>query len=393
MDSHETCTESSGTCTEAGAVVEVGLEEVRQAARTVSRWQACLFGEHANAVRAVVAEQLFVRKGARVAFRYAMCGRGDYVVRVGDTFQVRVRGCQHRLCSRCSRRKGLRYVKRVLGWLRRSEKVVLHHVVLTQDLVGLSLREAYDANQERLRRVMKVAHGLGKLRSGLATIHTVWSERTESWHVHTHLLVDGGGCEGAEGLGEWLKDAWIRSEGREDRLAHRRAQFSRLVAKWDGLEEFPDECQQEFFEDRLTALQRAVVYPLRDVTEGVRLAALAAAGEERIREFVEEADCRKTFRLYGEWRSDPAGGASEVEGGQGEEVEGERVAVAAGVQEVRIGKVDRVFRMAREGVVWGVEFVRWLRLRCLNRTAYCRRVLGMCDAVLGESSVLKEDSG
>ena len=107
-------------------------------------WQRVLHGDSIE-LRQVVTEILLKDEGpevggrspekrSKLAFRYAMCGLGDVVISGESGVSVQPRGCGHRLCPRCGRRRGAKYAKRIIGWLAHQAHGDLWSVVLTQQV-------------------------------------------------------------------------------------------------------------------------------------------------------------------------------------------------------------------------------------------------------------------
>lgn len=156
-----------------------------------SKYQVALFGE-AHDVRVAVFAEL-VRRGLKPrAIRYGLCGCGD-VVESGGAAGARIlsRGCGDKLCPRCSRKRGGKYVRRILGHLAHEPHGDVWAVCLTQIVVpgeGLQLaRERMDVKARAFLRSCKVAGS----DAGMQVGHLVWSRAFDGWHYHVHLMLEG----------------------------------------------------------------------------------------------------------------------------------------------------------------------------------------------------------
>lgn len=307
-----------------------------------------------------VAEVLKHNSGEKVAVRYALCGRGDLLTVVGSAVRVACRGCGHRLCPRCSRKRGAKYARRIIEHLARSPHGWLYHVTLTQRVfAGEGLADTKARFERRLRPFLRRlrAHGLA---SSMVTIHIVWSESVGGWHYHAHLMLDVDERKSAF----FFCDMWCGiclEDGERVSQVH-----TRIVAEMGGAIESleNDDGDADLWSEVSDDVGRAVQYPIRDMAQGASMWKLGSdtiGVQARAVELVRVAKGWKVHRCWGIWRTAApekcvaADDADSVDEGKNDSL--------ASPGSVSIGVMDRVFWEARGGKQICVE-----ALRALERT-------------------------
>lgn len=337
-------------------------------------WQEVLHGD-TSVFRCAVAEKLEAEGHEKRATSYALCGCGDSVQRESAGYRVKPLRCGHALCPRCSRHRGLKYVKRVLDHLRSKEHGSLHHVVLTQEVV-----ESETLHETRLRFERRFAgwwerqRKLVKARGALWTTHITWSERG-GWHYHKHGVVevmrDAEAGVRAVGLGIAAWSDVRKMDG--DQRVHE--DVSRLVCDGGGPLTELAEGGSEFWVEEADAVTKAVQYVARDVCQGVGSWNLCSDGA-RIEELLTDVRAVKFRRLYGPWRKAVAVGVLQPAAEPGVDAP-----AAVGVVGEDVGTVDTVLRRAEAGDGAYIEIALWLLRHAANQSALGKRlvaVVGRC---------------
>jgi hypothetical protein len=336
-------------------------------------WQRVLHGG-SEVVRAEVAKVLLDAKGEKGAYRYACCGLADQVSRRGDEVFVSPRGCGHKLCPRCGRRRGGRYARRIMGWLAQKEHGDLWSVVLTQQVVaGEDLAAARSRMAGRQRRYMRWLDGVGLI-GAMTCAHVVWSGRAGGWHYHVHVMVElpVGVMNKERLLQKWVDLA-------EGGKCHTDEHQARLIVSAGGpiLELAEDSGDTDFWHESKGPVARAVQYPLRDLVQGV--SAWRLGGDEvQLRrcafELVTQACGWKMFRAWGRWRKACPAAEKEAEGA----ADAEDVSAGAPGPAVGLGTVGRLWRAARSGDQAARAVFRGLEKSVRNESSFAARLVRYC---------------
>lgn len=330
-------------------------------------------------LREVVTEVLLKSKGTKLAFRYAACGLADQVVNGDAGMHVAPRGCGHRLCPRCGRRRGAKYAQRIIGWLGHETHGDLWSVVLTQQVrKGESLADARARMATKQRRYMRALTTRG-LVAAMTTVHVVWSKAGEGWHYHVHVLAElPGGLTTAAELLEW----WGTCAGGE--YVQTGEEQSRLVLGAGGAvgELRDDSGDSDFWSESKGPVARAVQYPLRDMAQGV--SAWRLGGDlDRVREAAAEiqrtATGWKLFRAWGRWRKAcPAAlAATAVKEDAGEEGAEDKKAVPSSGDE-GLGTVHALYRRAKAGEEFAKAIFVALEPTVRNASDFAKRFVAYC---------------
>lgn len=329
-------------------------------------------------------------KGAKLAFRYACCGRGDQVVKSVEGMHVAPRGCGHRLCPRCGRRRGGKYAKRILGWLGHEAHGDLWSVVLTQRVRrGESLREARDRMAPKQRRYMRWLTRRG-MTAGMTVVHVVWSKGREGWHYHTHVLAElpGGSATAADLLSGWVAAA----KGEEVVTSEGQARL--VVGAGAAVAELRDDAgDTDFWHESHGPVAKAIQYPMRDLAQG--LSAWRLGGDEdRIRstaaELLKSGTGWKLFRAWRRWRKACPAAAAVAE--PAVELAGDDAAPAApaGAKAEGIGTVHNLWKRARGGEDYARSVFRALEPSVRNASDFARRFVRYCRAATGPPAGVME---
>jgi len=339
----------------------------------LSRWQEVIHGRE-NAFRVLIVNGL-LRKGDELgAERYALCGRGDRVKLNEETGEYRVspRGCGKRVCPRCSRKRGIRFMRRVSEILEKGEHDRIGHVVLTQ---RVHLREGLRKCSERFNAKFNIWRGNATRRGmvgGLGTVHIVLS-RKGGWHFHMHVLMEvREGFDFDDSLDRWID--LVAQEEKVDREFINQ-QFVRIVCEAGPAVEIGGEEIDLFGDEQLSPVGKALGYVTRDILQGV--GSLSRSGEElndaQIDEFIKESVCLKSHRLFGRWRE------SKIDR---KEKEKERKEASKSEVWKEIGIADEVYRMGMDGVRLSVNFFEYAREHWSSRNGVGARLSQLCDSVL-----------
>lgn len=338
-------------------------------------WQRCLHGNE-TLLRECVTGAILKHGTERAAFRYAACGLGDVVVRDGSGCHVAPKGCGHRLCPRCGRKKGRALIKRIFAWLAAGPHGDIFTMCLTQRVdPAESLPEA------RARMVAKEKRYLDSLKSdgmisGASCAHMVWSPGAGGWHYHVHLLLELP-------EGQWtcddLRELYRTVAGCEE--VQTDEQCSRLVcaagpadpALVDG------GCDPDFWSERSDGLAAAVQYPVRDIAQGITAKRLGF-DRGRVGECVEvlltKAKGWKLRRTFGQWRKPvPKAVLEEV---AADEPAKKEPGPGSSPKPIVYGTVHRVSRFAAKGGVVERQLMAWLESSVRNNTDFGKRFVAFC---------------
>jgi hypothetical protein len=313
-------------------------------------------------------------RGYKTAFRYACCGLGDQLSKKGNDVFVSPKGCGHKLCPRCGRRRGGKYAQRILGHLAEKPHGDLWQMVLTQKVIkGETLKAARARMAPKQRDYMRWLTRRG-LAGAMTCVNIVWSPRAEGWHYHTHILVDlpAGSMTQMELLEQWKK---MGKEG-EHRVGDKQAQL--VVAAGGPIADLKDDGgDTDFWQESKGDVAKRVQYPLRDLVQGVSAWRLGG-DEDRIKlcaaELVRDAAGWKMFRAWGAWRK-----AVELkkEGEDGKS-EDDEAASAVPAGPVPLGTVGRLWRAARKGNSLACQAFRALEKSVKNDSDFAKRLVRYC---------------
>lgn len=327
-------------------------------------------------LRRAVVEVLSHEKKVATCFRYACCGLGDQLVQRGDEVFASPKGCGHKLCPRCGRRRGGKYARRIIGWLANRPHGDLWSMCLTQRVIGgEALKDAKARMEKKARKYMRWLTRSG-MSAGMTAVHIVWSTRAEGWHYHVHVLADvpAGQMSKLRLLDKWAEiggDEKLRTDEKQARL---------VVSAGAAIAELQDDAgDMEFWTESKGPIARAVQYPLRDLAQGVSAGRLGESGETMkavATELVRDAAGWKCYRAWGAWaKACPVEEKEpEAEGADGEEKKAAPGAPAA------IDTVGRVWRAARRGCEASREVLRKFERSVRNESDFARRLVEFCRA-------------
>lgn len=341
-------------------------------------WQRVLHGEQME-LRQVVCGVLLETKGVKLAFRYACCGVSDQVVKGPTGVHVAPRGCGHRLCPRCGRRRGAKYARRIMGWLGYHEHGDLWSVVLTQQVrSGESLADARARMAPKQRRYMRWLTRLGLI-GAMTTVHVVWSKGGGGWHYHVHVLVEmplGSASRSS------LLDGWSSCAGGEY-IVTEEEQCRLVLAAGPAVAELRDDGgDADFWQESHGPVAKAVQYPMRDMAQGV--SAWRLGGDlERVREAATELQRSssgwKLFRAWGRWRKlcPAAVAAEEVKVDEVTDgTDSEKSAPPCKAEGV--GTVHRLWKEARAGNAFARSVFEALEPTVRNASEFAKRFVKYC---------------
>lgn len=357
-------------------------ERLRVLLLAPSKWQRVIHGSSYD-FRFRVLRGLLSNGLDAKAEKFALCGRGDYVLRdAKGGLKVVPRRCNSRLCVRCARARGWKFAQRVMENLRGREHGFISHVVLTQRVhPGESLTKA----RARLRvkwLAMGQKRGIGYA-GGLLVEHVKWSERCSGWHPHLHFIVETAGLDEIADLVARWRVAVATDEGWDVEKARRgevgNTQYVRTVAGpgdalvLDGAE------QGSFWSESKDGVTQALQYVVRDITEGPDREGFSALSDVEFASLMKALEGARLHTLLGDWR-----GKKDPEEEADEECEKEDSAkgmASPDAGSVALGTVDDVIK----NVEARSHFAAWLldmaggnksplavRARCL-----ARELLGM----------------
>ena len=355
--------------------VEVEEEARLYCVRTLqapSAWQRIIHGA-TSAYRLRVVLSMIEEGQVGLAERFALCGRGDLVLQGAKGYRIQPMRCGSRLCPRCSRHRGQKYVAMAFERLRKHPHEWLYHVVLTQPVV---VSESLKDSRVRLMAKWK---GLGDrrrfgLRGGLLTEHIKWS-RFGGWHVHLHLIGEFETDAGVVALREVWKSVGAAADGRQITEPYWRV----IAAPGEAVLDL-DDGQAELWGEARTGVAVALQYAVRDVCEGASAGNAGMVPGKAFTELVGLMGNVKLHRRLGVWRE-----AEEEEQEDGKVGSGEVQDDAGSVSCTSLGTVDSVLRAAIDGGPAARGFCRFLmeasggsRSPMCVRTRATLVTLGLC---------------
>lgn len=325
-------------------------------------------------LRKQVCRILLQTKGEKLAFRYAACGLGDQIVKSGEDVHIGPRGCGHKLCPRCGRRRGGRYARRILGWLGNESHGDLWSICLTQQVwAGEALASARDRLAPKVRKFMRWLDRRG-LVGAMTVSHPKYSTRAGGPHFHVHVLVEmpAGAVSKLRLLWEWASiDVLHRVDffGDQCRLVARAGERIAELAEDAG--------EVDFWNESASKVARAVQYPLRDLAQGATMGLLGGEVEQARRcalELVLFAQGWKMFRAWGRWRKPCPVLHTPAEEERKEESSGEAAVGPAHA----VGTVGRIWRAARKGDEEARAIMRRLEGSVRNASDFAARFVKFC---------------
>lgn len=348
-------------------------------------------------MRVRVVESLIALGKEKLAFRYALCGTADQMVKGPDGVGVKPKGCGHPMCPRCGRRGAGRYVRRVQGWLGWCDHGDLFNVCFTQRAVrGESVAHARSRMAWKLRSFMRWATREG-LVAGMTVHHAAVSGHPKSlgaWHYHVHALLEfpAGTFPTVESedrgkkvqTNSLLAAQWVAIASRKGEevspLWHHR-----LLAAGPAIVALRDDTgDPDFWSESKDGVAKVIQYPMRDLAQGIsawRVGGDPVTVAERVHELVRDGRAWKMRRAWGRWRRrcpEEAAAAQLEEGGP--EEEGTESAPPAAAKP--LGTMRRVFLAARAGHAWAREALQGLEGNCRNNTRFARRLVAWVRAGL-----------
>ena len=338
-----------------------------------------------DVVRQAVVEVLLKARTPKAAFRFAACGLGYTLVRDPGGVHCSPRGCGHRLCPRCGRKRGGRYARRICGWLGYRAHGDLWSVVLTQRVVkGEGAKVCYSRLAPKVRAWMRWATNRG-LAGAMTTTHVVWSKRADGWHIHTHVFVE---MEAGSVTRDELWEKWNEvSVGECAKPLDEGWRLVRAAGPMIGALK-DDQGDPEFWKESRDDVARSVQYPLRDMSQGVsawRMGGDPVKVEAACMQMVTELHGAKLFRAWGAWRKacPEALAAEAAERGadeQGGKEDGDAGKAAPGKSGVPLGTVRSVWFRARKGVSWARQAMKDFESSVSNSSEFARRFVLYCRA-------------
>lgn len=336
-------------------------------------WQRVLHGG-AYELRKEVVGVLAGERGYKTAYRYACCGLGDQLTQKGDEVFVSPKGCGHKLCPRCGRRRGGKYAKRIIGWLAEKPHGDLWQMVLTQRVVkGETLKAARARMAPKQRAYMRWLTRRGLI-GAMTCVHIVWSTRADGWHYHVHILVElpAGRMTKGELLDQW------KSEGEDGEHRIGEDQSRMVVSAGVAIGELKEDSgDPDFWSESKSGIAKSVQYPLRDLVQGI--AAWRLGGDaEKMRacatELVRDASGWKCFRAWGVWRKPVVVDEVVEENKEG----GDDASAAPGPGPAPLGTVARCWRAARAGHAGMRAAFQSLEKSVRNDSEFAKRVVRYC---------------
>lgn len=354
----------------------------------VSPWQWCIHGD-TLAYRREVVRWLVAKKKFVLAKRFALCGRGDLLMKdlEKDRGRVRPMGCGAAFCPRCSRKSGRRHLARIAGHLSSCAHGSIWHVVLTQpDLKGESLGAARD----RFEGAWKHFYGAlrrGGLVSALATYHAKPSWKF-GWHYHCHLVVEVDDKIDHDTMVERWRDVWRDAVRIGESTLGDAPFFVRCVADaGDALTDMTD-TQMDFWNEPRDAVSRVLSYVIRDVLQGVetwveKMRDAASAGQ-----FCSFMFAAKRYRSYGKWRkkSDAEGRERDGDIEEGDKPDGPVKVGRQKVEDVvwvQTGSMDGILNSLKRGERTYEQLIRGLIGATNHTRGVLSRLRGIVQRIVG----------
>lgn len=267
-------------------------------------------------------------------------------------------------------------VQRLFQWLGAVEHGDIFTMCLTQRVkAGRSLKDSRAALAVREREYLDCLRDRGMI-SAASCSHIVWSQSSQGWHFHAHLLIEMP--KGAIDA-EWLLSLW-KDVGGPDVQLSTREQSSLVVGAGpaDPALLTENSCL-DFWTESKGGLAKAVQYPVRDIAQGFTAEKLGG-DPRRVAECVavllKHAVGWKLRRTYGQWRKKApvVAVAAETKSDQ----TASTASAAPGPAPMRLGAVHRLARAARQGDSHAREIFRQLERSIRNDTLFGKRFVALC---------------
>jgi hypothetical protein len=345
-------------------------------------WQKVIHGESLQLRKHIT--RVLCQTKPLTAVRYAMCGLGDQIVTDANGSHVSARGCGHKLCPRCGRRRGGKYSRRIMEWLAWADHGDLLSICLTQAInPEESPADAKRRMEPKVRDFMRWLDGRGMF-AAMTVVHLTWSPLTGGYHYHTHVLVEmpRGEVTPREMLDHWGLVSKLHGEA----YTQTEASGARMVASaGPAITDLrDDDGDTDFWSESASAVARSVQYPMRDIAQGVSAWRLGGDEESMARvayELVTKCAGWKMFRAWGRWRKACPLVVKEAadEGHETGEEGGDDAAAAPGPARTE-GRVHDVWKRARGGDPVAREAFRRLEASVRNVSDFARRFVMYCRA-------------
>jgi len=351
-------------------------------------WQRVLHGDVLD-LREHVFEELVLLGSDKGAMRYACCGVGDMVKEADGQVSVAPRGCGHRLCPRCGRKRGGKYARRILGWLGWEDHAEVWSLCLTQRII---LGEGLPACRARMelkhRKFLRWLTRQGMV-AAMSSVHIVWSKEREGWHYHVHVLCEmPSSTVSKESLIAQMFAGGSDVEGDKEQAVRLVCSAGPAIT---ALRE--DVGAVDFWHESVDVIAKTVQYPVRDMCQGVstwRLGADPARVRASARVLLLDAKGWKLCRAWGRWRKAcPAAKQPVVDGAVGGPAASEAAQPACAAPARMIGGVGRLFWEARRGSAYARQVMKQLEGSVHNSGDFAKRFVAFCRKAW-ESESLKE---
>ena len=338
----------------------------------LSGWQWCIHGD-TQEFRKRVVKWLVKKQKYVLAKRYALCGKGDLLLRHDATKVVRVKpmGCGARFCPRCSRRAGRKHLSRVASHLSASSHGSIWHMVLTQP--GLQ-KETIQATRVRFENAWKRFYPVLRkagLQSALATYHVKPSTKY-GWHYHCHLVAEFPEGVDEETLYQGLNERWRTVVSKDVSHLDYKDLFMRHVCDaGPALEGMKDNTQLDFWSEPQDQVETLLHYVIRDVLQGIESWVACMEREQDCFDFCEFMGAAKRHRTYGKWRlkvkGDDTEAKADAEERALEEATREKNKAKGDIEWSALSTVDSCLRDSRSGSNESSEALKQL-IGCTNRS-------------------------
>lgn len=352
-------------------------------------WQRAIHG-HETILRECVTHALAKSASAKSAFRYAACGLGDQMVKDKKGIHVAPLGCGHRLCPRCGRTKGGPMIKRIMTWLGYADHGDIFTMCLTQRVQsGEPLAAARKRMVKHEQEYLRWLKDEGMV-SGASCAHPVWSQSSQGWHYHVHLLIEMPAAW-RDSRGRPMTPRRLRAMYRLLRWGHdvqaRKESSSRVVSAGPADVALADgSTDPDFWTESKSGLAAAVQYPVRDIAQGISAKRMGGDREQVaacVEELLKHAKGWKLRRTFGQWRKKPPERPQAATAAPERVVpEAEKAVSAAsppGAAKVQVfGTVHRCSRQAARGDKLSQLLFVALESSCRNDTDFGKRFVSFC---------------
>lgn len=341
-----------------------------QLVRRMTPWQYVIHGRTEHVRLAAVRHELAAGDNDR-ALAIALCGQGDVAIREVSTGEMRIRprGCGHRLCPRCSRKEGGKFVNRVTEHLANFAHGTLYHGVYTQLVMAYEpLVESKKRFEKCWNRYLMWAKKQG-LTNALMVIHVTRS-RFNGWHYHGHLLFEAAKPINVDSFQARWQYIVNQSQGRDDTMLP----FIRKVADAGEAMESMDLGDGDLFTESDNEIVKCLQYMVRDVCQGTENWVGPGQTQAIYSELIDALSHGRTRRLVGEWRHEVS------ERAEKENRDASELKVSAGPSGTftELFRLDELPGLCRQHVSFAIDFVANLERTCRNRTGFGKRLIEFC---------------